>query len=76
MKARRRRKIDPEPGLDTFRGGYRPRLLAGSPRSWCKFIGAAGVNGWPSRSMVEVEFGDFNPEPDGDPDDQIQHGPC
>ncbi len=46
------------------------------PRSGFNFIGAAGVNGWPSTCMVEVEFGDFNPEPDGDPDDQIQPGPC
>ena len=25
--------------------------------------------------MVEVEFGDFNHGPHGDPDDQAQHGP-
>jgi hypothetical protein len=25
--------------------------------------------------MVEVEFGDFNHEPHGDPDDQDDHGP-
>ena len=68
------------PRLHTGAGRYlRRRRSPGGvqvPRTWCNFIAARRCNlGWPSRCMVEVEFGDFNHEPHGDPDDQDQHGP-